>query len=264
MTDSDLPVTEDELHAYVDGELAADRQQAVEAWLAAHPEDAARVGGWRLQADAISARYGGVAGQPVPRRLNLDRLTQSQRSWKAVAAAAAVLALLIGGIGGWMARGAAAVAPDEFDVLTAEAIDAYKVYGVEVRHPVEVPGAEAEHLVQWLSKRVGYQLRAPNLESLGLTLVGGRLLPAPSGEAAAFFMYESASGERFTIYSARSATPNTAMHYSAPGKVSAFYWADGNVAYVVSGQADRQRLWKVVAAAYEQIDPSAPRPRRTS
>ena len=31
MTDRDLPVTEDELHAYVDGELAPDRQAAVEA-----------------------------------------------------------------------------------------------------------------------------------------------------------------------------------------------------------------------------------------
>jgi len=30
MTDRDVPVTEDELHAYVDGELAADRRAAVE------------------------------------------------------------------------------------------------------------------------------------------------------------------------------------------------------------------------------------------
>jgi len=34
------PVTEDELHAYVDRELPADRMLAVEAWLATHPEDA--------------------------------------------------------------------------------------------------------------------------------------------------------------------------------------------------------------------------------
>ena len=53
MTDRDLPVTEDELHVYVDGELAADRREAVERWLASHPDDAARFaaaekafGGW--------------------------------------------------------------------------------------------------------------------------------------------------------------------------------------------------------------------------
>ena len=40
MIDRDSPVTEDELHAYIDGELPADRMEAVTAWLAAHPEQA--------------------------------------------------------------------------------------------------------------------------------------------------------------------------------------------------------------------------------
>jgi anti-sigma factor RsiW len=38
MNDRKIPVTEDELHAYVDGELPAERRADVEAWLAAHPE----------------------------------------------------------------------------------------------------------------------------------------------------------------------------------------------------------------------------------
>ena len=66
MIDRNSPVTEDELHAYVDGELPADRQDAVEAWLAAHPDEAARVAAWRAQAEAIRARYGAVANEPVP------------------------------------------------------------------------------------------------------------------------------------------------------------------------------------------------------
>jgi anti-sigma factor RsiW len=45
-------VTEDELHAYIDRELPADRMLAVEAWLATHPEDMARVAAWRAQIDA--------------------------------------------------------------------------------------------------------------------------------------------------------------------------------------------------------------------
>ncbi len=58
MIDRDFVVTEDELHAYVDGELPAERRGAVEAWLAAHPDDAARVAAWRSQAELIRARYG--------------------------------------------------------------------------------------------------------------------------------------------------------------------------------------------------------------
>ena len=64
MTDRDLPVTEDELHVYVDGELAADRREAVERWLASHPDDAARVAAWRAQAESIRARYGAIV-RPV-------------------------------------------------------------------------------------------------------------------------------------------------------------------------------------------------------
>ena len=51
MIDRNPAVAEEELHAYVDGELAPDRRVAVEAWLASHPEDAARVAQWRSQAE---------------------------------------------------------------------------------------------------------------------------------------------------------------------------------------------------------------------
>jgi anti-sigma factor RsiW len=264
MTDSDLPVTEDELHAYVDGELAAERRAAVEAWLASHPDDAARVHLWRSQMEAIRARYGEVSAQPVPQRLTLDRLDRARHSRLALGVAAAIAALVVGAGAGWMARGASASAPSEIEAMTADALDAYKLYVVEVRHPVEVPGSESEHLVQWLSKRMGYPMRAPNLEDLGLNLIGGRLLPGPNGNAAAFLMYESAAGERFTLYCAHSTVANTAMRYNADGKASAFYWADGKVAYVVSGDADRKRLWKVAVAAYDQIDAQADRPPRGS
>ena len=47
MIDRDQIVGEDELNAYVDGELPADRRAVVEAWLATHPDDAAKVAAWR-------------------------------------------------------------------------------------------------------------------------------------------------------------------------------------------------------------------------
>ena len=79
MIDRESPVTEDELHAYVDGELPADRQPAVEAWLAAHADDAARVSAWRAQADLIKTRHAGIVREPVPARLSLARLRRSVR-----------------------------------------------------------------------------------------------------------------------------------------------------------------------------------------
>ena len=262
MIDRDSPVTEEELHAFIDGELPADRQEAVAAWLAAHPEHAALVAGWRSQADSIRARYGAVAGEPVPERLKLDQLMRkdrsTSRSWAAVAAAAAVIAFLAGSTAGWVARGASAAAPTSFEAFTADALDAYKLYVVEVRHPVEVPGSERTHMTQWLSKRLGSDLRIPDLQSIGLKLVGGRLLPGPTG-AAAFYMYEGPSGERFTIYCAKAATPETALRFKEGQRFAAFYWVDDKVAYAVSGPADRDRLEQVAKTVYEQVDKSGAR-----
>jgi anti-sigma factor RsiW len=257
MIDRNSPVTEDELHAYIDGELPADRKDAVAAWLAEHPEQAALVASWRVQAESIRARYGATIEEPVPQRLKVDQLLNQDRangrSWAAMAAAAAIVAFVVGGTAGWMARGASGAAPTGFDAYAIEALDAHKLYVVEVRHPVEVPGSERAHMTQWLSKRLGEDLRVPDLQSIGLKLVGGRLLPGPTG-AAAFYMYESQSGERFTMYCAKADMPETALRYTGGEQVAAFYWIDEKVAYVISGPADRERLEKVTKAAYEQVD----------
>ena len=262
MTDHNSPVTEEELHAYVDGELPADRQEAVAAWLAAYPEQAKLVAAWRAQADSIRARYGAVASEPLPDRLKLEQIIKasrgltSGRSWAALASAAALIAFVVGGGAGWMARGASAAAPTGYDMVTTDALGAYKLYVVEVRHPVEVPGSERVHMTQWLSKRFGSDLRIPDLQSIGLKLIGGRLLPSSTG-AAAFYMYEGPSGERFTIYCAKAtAAAETALRFKSSDSAAAFYWVDDEIAYVVSGPADRERLEKVTKSAYEQIEKS--------
>src|SRR5262249_30996939 len=129
MIDRDSPVTEDELHAYIDGELPNERKEVVASWLAAHPEQAALVASWRAQAESIRARYGAIVEEPVPDRLMLDRVLKHDRangrSWAAMVAAAAVVAFVVGGTAGWMARGASAAAPTSFDIFASEALDAY-------------------------------------------------------------------------------------------------------------------------------------------
>ena len=253
MVEREPSVSEEELHAYVDGQIAGGECAVIEQWLASHPEDAARVSAWRAQADAIRARYGAVASEPVPRRFDLDHLARAGRTWSRLAAAVALLAFLVGGTAGWFGHGAWESSTPSATV-TAEALDAHKLYVVEVRHPVEVPGSEADHLSQWLTRRVGYAVRPPNLGESGLNLVGGRLLPSPSGPAAAFFMYEASSGERFTVYCRRAKAPESALRYRATGAVGSFSWVGDDVAFVVSGPADRARLQKVAESVYEQVE----------
>ena len=252
MTEPRMPVTEDELHAYVDNELPAERRGEVEAWLAAHPDDAARVQSWRAMAELLPARYDAVADESVPARLEIDRLVRQPRSFLIGAVAATLLAFVVGGSVGWLAHGAAA-APSVFQNFTLDALGAHRLYVVEVRHPVEVAGSERAHLQQWLSKRVGYAVKAPELDGTGLKLVGGRLLPGPEAPAA-FFMYESPTGERYTLYTSRAATDTTQMRYASQDKDGALFWADKGVGYVVSGPTDKDRLNQVARLVYDQTE----------
>ena len=201
-----------------------------------------------------------MAQEPIPPRLDLDRLARRERRWPLLAVAAVVAAFVLGGIAGWFGRETLAGGATGMRVFTADAIDAHKLYVVEVRHPVEVAGSEQAHLVQWLSKRLGYDVRAPDLGPIGLKLVGGRLLPGASGAGAALLMYEGPSGERFTIYCRRMKAPESALRYRDAGQVGAFSWVENEVAYVVSGPADRDRLHKVAEAAYRQLEALARTP----
>jgi anti-sigma factor RsiW len=252
MTEPKIPVTEDELHAYVDNELPSERLGDVEAWLVAHPDDAARVRSWREMAEALHARYDSIADEAVPKRLEIERLVRQPRIWIYGAIAATLLAFIGGGGAGWLARGVMA-APSALQSLTLDALDAHRLYVVEVRHPVEVPGSERAHLQAWLSKRCGWDVRAPELDATGLKLVGGRLLPGPSGPAS-FLMYENASGERFTLYTSRAKTGTAQMRYTVAENSGAMYWSEDGVDYVLSGPSDKGRLDQVARLVYDQTE----------
>ena len=104
MSDPGRPIAQEELHAWMDGQLDADRQQAVSRYLQDHPDVARRVAGWREQRDALRAAFASVAAKPIPSRLQIDRLIRHHLTRRAVVwrtAATALLAFGLGGAAGW-------------------------------------------------------------------------------------------------------------------------------------------------------------------
>src|SRR5436190_10689727 len=175
MTNRESPISDEELHAYADGLLAADRIGAVEEYLAAHLDAASRVAAWRAQAAMIREKWGKVATEKIPDRLQPERIAMRAKGFGRKIAAAAVVAFAIGAAAGWFGRdfllggGNAEIAR----ALADAAIEAHRIYVAEVRHPIEVRADEA-HLMPWLSRRVGQPLKAPDLQPEGLKLLGGR------------------------------------------------------------------------------------------
>ena len=141
---------------------------------------------------------------------------------------------------------------------------AHSVFSPEVRHPVEVTAAQQEHLVQWLSRRLGKPLKVPVLAAQGYELMGGRLLPGDSG-ARAQFMFQNPGGSRVTLYlgaindpapgtgALKNDTAQTAFRYGADGPVSSFYWIDQGFGYALSGEIAREELMRLAQLVYQQL-----------
>jgi anti-sigma factor RsiW len=224
----------------------------VEAHLAADPAAAGRVAAWRRQKEALHALFDPVLAEPVPARL-LER----PRERPPLLRMAAVLAwLVVGAAAGWALRGAPPAPATHAMPLPHQAAIAHAVYVPEVRHPVEVGADQEQHLVAWLSKRLGTPVKAPHLNELGYHLVGGRLLPAAEGPAAQF-MYQDAEGRRVTLYVRTDARENreTAFRYARESGVSIFYWVEGRLGYALSADLEKGELLRVAQAVYQQLNP---------
>ena len=251
---SKLAISEADLHAYVDGMLVAEQVAEVEAYLAGHSEDAARVAAYRQQNQALRQRFDAVLDEPVPQRLCEPA---ARRDWAPALRFAAIAGwVVVGGIGGWYLHALHAEQRTETTAWARRAAVAHVVYSPEVRHPVEVGADQEAHLVNWLSKRLGTQLKAPHLGGIGYTLVGGRLLPGERGPVAQF-MYQDAKGQRLTLYVRTNPddTRETAFRFAQENNVGVFYWLDRKLGYALSGEIDKAELLRVATAVYRQLNP---------
>ena len=275
-------------HALVDGQLPPADAKALQQQLAADATAQATVAQWQAQRQQLRALHRDMIEAPLPEallqtlaRATARRAEQHRQWWRWGGMAASVLVAFALG---WMGRGqwptvtpngllaANASAPGQR--FAAQAAMAHAVYQPEQRHPVEVPAAQQEHLVQWLSKRLGRPLKAPLLTAQGYELVGGRLLPGDTG-ARAQFMYQNGAGERVTLYlgalaptAATKVSPSagpvapatntpqssdTAFRFTQEGQVPGFYWTDQGFGYALSGQLSRPALQALATAVYQQL-----------
>lgn len=252
-------ISEADLQAYVDGRLDAERRAAVEAWLAQRPEEAERVGAYRRLSGEVRAAYHAMLAEPLPERFAYLAGRRSPLRRIALVAVWVALGVAVGSLATLeleARRPAAAFLTGELAMAHRAAI-AHATYSPEVRHPVEVGAADEAHLVAWLSKRVGVQVRAPKLEASDLSLVGGRLLPGETGPVAQF-MYQTPSGRRLTLYlrQEHSGNTETAFRYVRDHNVGVFYWIDRDCGYAVaSSDFSREELLKVANLVYKQLEP---------
>ena len=171
-----LPPDDLRLSAWLDGELPEAEARAIQQWLAAHPEDAARARLWAADREALRARADALLADPVPDHLcqlvlrggprpgvaTLPARARWQQPWAQGALAAGLLAagVLLGQAWQRLAPGPAPVDPQAAQRAAAaaarlasegplpdwvgRAAAAHAVYVPERRHPVEVSVQEGD------------------------------------------------------------------------------------------------------------------------
>jgi len=253
---------DDALHALADDRLAP--QDAARLREQFDATDTDTTDAWHAQREALRAHHADVLQQPLPATFiaaaqKLADAQARQSQWWRWGGMAASVALAF--TGGWFAsqftQGGTVVATAGAQGFARQAALAHAVYLPEVRHPVEVPAAQQEHLVQWLSKRLNRPLKVPNLGAQGYELVGGRLLPGDAG-ARAQFMFQNTAGERVTLYlgAVNPGDKNgkeTAFRFLDDGAAPGFYWVDQGFGYALSGKLPRAALLALATAVYQQL-----------
>ncbi|KJC60781.1 membrane protein [Bradyrhizobium sp. LTSPM299] len=232
---SNRPITEDDLHGYVDHALEPERAAEVAAYLESHPDVAKRVAAFSDQRSWLRSTLAPIAEEPLPPQLNLARMIENRRRrpssfrW----AIAAMLLLSIGGLGGWVIRGAASVPAGGLAALAEEASASYNVYASDRTRPVEL--RDSTELADWVSSRLRQPVKLPDLTRSGYRFMGGRVVPTAHGPAA-MFMYDDDRGDRLVVLTRPMTSDQNAPMVPLSGDgVAGFSWADDGIGYSLVG-----------------------------
>ncbi|MBB4594163.1 MULTISPECIES: anti-sigma factor family protein [Xanthomonas] len=235
------PPDEHALHAYVDGRLAPEQHAAVAAWLQAHPAHAARVAGWKRDAEALRAAHAGLPPEPGTGALTPAAIRRGlQQRHRAVFATAAscVLALGLGTGLGWQLHESRMTSQR---IPMADAVAAYRLFAETGAHQgVALEVQRRTELEPWLRAHFGNAGVVPDLRAQGYTLRGGQLLSTPEG-AAAMLIYGDADGARIGLYLRPRSGPMPTGE-RRDGGLLAQYWAEGDTAFALVGPATQTRL----------------------
>lgn len=232
--------TEHELHAYVDERLEPARRAEVEAWLAANPQEAVRIEAWRADARRLRAALACFGERPSDPELDLAplrRRLRQRRQRRLAAAAVLMLAVGLGGLGGWQAREATLFAGM---LPMADAVQAHRLFADA--STLDIEAREPARLQAWLRTHFNRVGRLPDLAGYGFQPVGARLLSNEAGPAA-LLVFEDRQGQRISLFlrSPGEHFERMPTGQRTDGQLEARYWSHGDYNFALVSAADDAR-----------------------
>ena len=248
MTD---PITETDLHAFVDGQLDVARCIEVEDYLARHPEIAALMMADMRTRNTLKLAFGGPAPRPPERVMEAARRLERGLVWRRIGLRlqrAAAVALLVGA--GWVGHAQIGL----FEITDSEASPKPPAFVEDARHSHETALIRARMVSQ--HERPDYnpaEIRAktgiamPPLPT-DWRVVDAQIFPSRFGHSIEIALEADALG-RVSLFAARSPSfgviaPTLAR--SATGTTA--YWQSGECVYALTGSAPEAAIERAAAS----------------
>ena len=244
---------EEELHAFIDGELDEVRADAVAAIIAASPELSERVERFVIDKDMIARAYGPLIEQPLPATLRQAvtgarpvaptrapmRFLPAAMALAAAIVAAVIAYPMLSGLGG--------------DPLVAEALAVRDGQVHAERQFADTEIASAATRDQLVQTALSVPVKVPNLEKAGYRLTAITAYPDKGGHKALQISYSGRRGVLFTMYMRQTAGADR-FELSRLKDMQVCVWQNDDLSVVMLGEMPAHEMLKVATATYADLN----------
>ena len=245
-------ISNEELHAFIDGELDPARNAEIATIVAADTHLAERIAAYQSDKKQLEHVYERLDARPLPEqwlRLIAARETQPEAassarvSKRAFAAIAAGLLLILGS---WLAYDRLVVPGDE---IVGEALAARQESMLPQQSLDVAALAEPEARNQVLTRALTMKLKAPDLSKMGYQLADIRVYFNVPGGKAVELGYRDGQNRVFTLYLRHPSSPARVELLERDG-LRICVWQDDVIGTVMLGQMSAGEMARISTLAY--------------
>lgn len=257
-----MTLDKEKLSGFLDGELSAEETREIEKALETDTNLQAELELLMASDGEAKKQYNDQLSEPVPFALaaaiqNAPLATpsaapQKKKYFGSFVAAAAALALIVGGTGGYFIGAGTNAQVTVAGGWLSDIADYHAVYSAQGRHLVEVAADEPDHIEQWLTASVGVDVQIPDLKEYGLTFRGARLLVA-AGKPVAQLTFTDASGKVVALCLIASDKALDGFNTRTLGGFDMVSWSGNNTNFVVVGDEGQKDLVEIANTAAREI-----------
>jgi anti-sigma factor RsiW len=234
-------ISDEDLHAYVDGALESDRALAVRNALAANAGLAESAALFQADKAMLKTIYAPLTERPLPREWTamVHRRSSPVRPWRLAGAIAAAVLILVSVSLTWWHY----VSPWNGDVVQT-ALDARDGTLAPQRYIVLNDIAQAHRYDAALRQTIASNVHIPDLSRMGYRPSGLRLYAA-----AAELLYQGPQGRVFTLYMKRS-DGSARFDQFAHGGLRVCIWQDDQISTVMAGDVSVAAMQRLAILTY--------------